>query len=251
MQLTTNMENGQKKERSAVWRETVTGIVITAGVLVLFTLLSHVLFEISSETGHIDISALFMLAVLLIARWTSGYFWGILASVIGVVVINIMYIYPYRELNFFIEGYPVVFVCLITVAIITSALSGQIKKQLQQSRKHEEIARQTSEFSKKLMMVSGFEPIIRISLEHLHCHIDSAIIYVPDQRALEEGRETVFEGQEEYNLQPEERAAMLECFRTKQECGFGTARYPHAQFRFFPLVSHSEMLGAVGIRWDS
>lgn len=72
---------------------------------------------------------LFVLAVFLISRFTEGYIYGILSSVVGVFCVNYIFTYPYFEFNFTISGYPLTFATMLVVSIITSALTTRIKEQ--------------------------------------------------------------------------------------------------------------------------
>ena len=51
-------------------------------------------------------SPIFVLAVLLISRFTDGYLFGLIASVLGVIGVNFIFTYPYWAFNFKITGYP-------------------------------------------------------------------------------------------------------------------------------------------------
>ena len=69
-------------------KENWQGLLITVAVLAVYIALSLFLFHLSRQSGDIDVAALLMLAVMLITFWTDGYFWGVISSVIGVVLIN-------------------------------------------------------------------------------------------------------------------------------------------------------------------
>lgn len=236
-------------------RESVKNLLIMTVVIIAFTIASHFLFDFSSETvsnetGHIDIAALFMLAIMLIARWTTGYFWGILASCIGVVVINTLYIYPYSQMNFFIEGYPVVFICLVTMAIVTSALSGKIKKQLNESRTGEETAQLIAQFGQQLIATSGYDETVHLIIEHLYNQSGRPVVFLRNAEAIEQRSALVFAPSEGIKPNEDEIRAARDCFGSKSETGFGMLDYPDAALRFFPLISHGELMGVVGIEWE-
>ena len=73
--------------------------------------------------------ALFILAVSLIARFTDGYLYGVIASLVSVVCVNYMFTYPYWEFNLSIAGYPITFAVMLIVSVLISTLTTQIKKQ--------------------------------------------------------------------------------------------------------------------------
>ena len=74
-------------------------------------------------------SPIFVLAVLLVSRLTTGYLYGLIASLLGVICVNSVFTYPYLALNFTLSGYPLSFLAFLTVSIITSTLTSQAKQQ--------------------------------------------------------------------------------------------------------------------------
>lgn len=74
-------------------------------------------------------SMFFILAVFIVSRMTKGYLCGIIASLIGVLMVNYVFTYPYFEFNFTLSGYPITIMCMLAVSITTSTLTTQIKNQ--------------------------------------------------------------------------------------------------------------------------
>lgn len=104
-------------------------ILITAGILVSASLICIIMQQFSESDTHVPL--LFVLAVLFISRFTDGYLYGIVASMIAVVGVNYVFTYPYFEINFNLAGYPLTFVVMLAVACSVSALTAQIKRQEQ------------------------------------------------------------------------------------------------------------------------
>ena len=73
-------------------------------------------------------SPVFVLAVLLISRFTEGYIYGLVASVLAVICVNYFFTFPYMAVNFSISGYPLTFFSLLIVSLITSTLTSQVKQ---------------------------------------------------------------------------------------------------------------------------
>lgn len=101
--------------------------LITLGILGLATGVCLMIQPFSESDTHVPL--LFVLAVLFVSRFTDGYAYGIIASMIAVVGVNCVFTYPYFEVNFAITGYPLTFVAMLAVACSVSALTTQIKKQ--------------------------------------------------------------------------------------------------------------------------
>ena len=74
-------------------------------------------------------SPVFVLAVLLTSRLTTGYLFGFLAALTGVVCVNYIFTYPYWELDFTLAGYPLTTVVFLAVSMMTSALTTQVRQQ--------------------------------------------------------------------------------------------------------------------------
>ncbi|MET0016240.1 DUF4118 domain-containing protein [Oscillibacter sp.] len=83
----------------------------------------------SAATSEGFASPIFVLAVLLISRLTNGYFFGLVASVVGVIAVNYTFTYPYGAINFTLAGYPLTFLTFLMVSVVTSAMTTQVKQQ--------------------------------------------------------------------------------------------------------------------------
>lgn len=105
------------------WRDLVTTGVILSCAAGLCSLLRLA----DSSDGFA--SPVFVLAVLLVSRFTTGYLFGLIASVLGVVCVNFIFTYPYWAVNFTISGYPLTFLTFLAVSIITCTLTAQAKQQ--------------------------------------------------------------------------------------------------------------------------
>lgn len=115
----------------------VKNILVTIGMLSLATIFCFVLEEFTLPESRTHVPLVYVLAVLLIARFTEGYFYGVVAAVAAVICVNYIFTYPYFAVDFTIAGYPITFMVMLTVAIIVSALMTQIKRQEQIKREIE------------------------------------------------------------------------------------------------------------------
>lgn len=112
-------------------------ILITISVLGIATILCFALEGLTLPESRTHVPLIYVLAVLLISRFTDGYYYGVFAAVSSVVCVNYIFTYPYFEVDFTIAGYPITFLVMLAVAIITSALMTQIKRQEQIRREIE------------------------------------------------------------------------------------------------------------------
>ena len=103
-------------------------ISYTLFMLALATGLAFLFFHFVKDNTA-NIALVYILALILIARWTTGYLYGILSSLFCVIFINGCFTYPFFEINFSMSGYPVTFVCMLIITITTSAMTTKLTRQ--------------------------------------------------------------------------------------------------------------------------
>ena len=118
---------GEKCKLITTYHPYIRNWCITIFIQTIAVLLSAVFYfhihEYSANVALIQI-----LALIFIAKNTDGYFYGILSSIIGVICINFFFVYPYFRLNFSLTGYPLTFICMLTISLITSTTTTHLKE---------------------------------------------------------------------------------------------------------------------------
>lgn len=103
------------------------------------------------HTGGENNSALvFVLAVALISLLTSGYFYGIAASIIGALCINIYFMEPYASFSLNRTGYPVAMLSMVAISCVVCALTARVKKQATEAVRREKSAKTLYEQNERL-----------------------------------------------------------------------------------------------------
>lgn len=105
------------------WQDGVTLTVLMIAALDISLLLQ----PIGADANHAAL--IFVLAVFLISRYTHGYLYGTLASILSVVTVNYVFSYPYFSFGFQVVGYPLSFFTMFSVSIMTSILISHIREQ--------------------------------------------------------------------------------------------------------------------------
>lgn len=111
-------------ESETLWHNIGSTVVI----LTIATVLAFSFFHIT-RSDPANIALIYILALIVIARITTGYLFGIISALFCVVFINWCFTYPYFKVSFAISGYPVTFVFLLSISLIVSTLTTQLKKQ--------------------------------------------------------------------------------------------------------------------------
>ena len=111
------------KIRSA-FRFSARDCIVTVLCLAVASALCAVLHVFSDSDSYAPL--IFVLAVLMISRFTDGYVLGLFSSVFAVLAVNYIFTYPYFELDFSLTGYPLTFLCFFAVSVTTSTLTSRV-----------------------------------------------------------------------------------------------------------------------------
>jgi len=104
-----------------------------------------------SHTGGENNSALvFVLAVTIISSLTTGYFYGIFASIVGTFCINIYFMEPYATFTLNRTGYPVAMLSMVTISCVVCALTTRVKQQAAEAIRREKNTKTLYEINQKL-----------------------------------------------------------------------------------------------------
>lgn len=114
--------NFWRKNRKFFYNSLITFVILAVAAAFCFVIQQFV----STDT-HVPL--IFVLAVLFVSRFTEGYLYGIVASMLAVIGVNFVFTYPYFAFNFTLTGYPLTFVTLLAVSVSVSTLTTQIKTQ--------------------------------------------------------------------------------------------------------------------------
>ena len=160
-------------------------ILITAGIFIVATVLAIAFFHYSLNSTSVAI--IYVLAVMLVARYTTGYVPGIVATFFGVICVNYVFTYPFMTLNFSIDGYPVTFVVMAVISGLTSALTTQFKKQNEILNEREKLLMEAEKETMRANLLRAVSHELRTALTSI---IGMADTYLADNGRLTEGEKS-------------------------------------------------------------
>ncbi|WP_270997205.1 sensor histidine kinase [Listeria seeligeri] len=200
--------------------------------------------------GDQNVIMVYILSVLIISRVTSGYVYGVLGSIIGVMLFNFFFTSPLYTFNTIQAGYPVTFGIMLLVALITSALTVRIKTQASLAVERERRTEVLYEINKRLLITRNLKGIIDLTNEYiLHLFQRSVIFYSTDPAKSSKGIFVQAEGKEDASalLNPEEEAVAHWVFKNKKRAGAGTDTLMGAFGYYMPVMSQGKVLGVIGV----
>ena len=76
-----------------------------------------------------NIAMIYILALVLVSRFTAGYRYGIVCSLFAVICVNYFFTYPYFRINFTLTGYPITFIGMLAITLLTSTMPSHLARQ--------------------------------------------------------------------------------------------------------------------------
>ena len=139
--------------------------LFTLTLLGIATALAFLFFSFVSENTA-NIALLYIIAQILIARYTNGYLHGLFSSVFSVICINFFFTYPFFRLNFTLSGYPVIFIGMLIITLLTTATTSSLLSDgsiLSDAEKSELLENIENDSSWLLNMVENLLSVTRIN----------------------------------------------------------------------------------------
>ena len=157
-------------------------------LMLLFMLISTALAFLAFKFANINsanIALIYILALILTARYTNGYWYGIVFALFSVICINYFFTYPYFNLNFTLSGYPVSFILTLTITLITSATTSHLKIQAALLAEREEIINKAEKEKMRANLLRAISHDLRPPLTSIIGTSDSYLEF-PDSLNAEE-----------------------------------------------------------------
>lgn len=111
-----------------MWKRHLYSIIVSIVCMVLATAISFMYFYMVPENST-NIPLVYILALVIISRLSTGYVYGIACSVIAVICVNYLFTYPFFALNFTLTGYPITFLMMSFITIMTSTMTSHLTLQ--------------------------------------------------------------------------------------------------------------------------
>ena len=179
-----------EKEHPKIRTVILHNVLITLLIMGVSTIMAQAFFHYSRNSTSVAI--IYVLAVMLVARYTTGYIIGIIAAVFGVFFVNYVFTFPYMNFNFSIDGYPVTFLGMLLVSSITSTTTTRFKKQSQLLNEREKLLVEAEKETMRANLLRAVSHDLRTPLTSIIGLADTALNDSPEM--TEEKRRELLEG---------------------------------------------------------
>lgn len=166
-------------------KQLIKDTLITASVLALCFAICLAVQNFLQFEEHF--ATVFVFAVFIISLSTNGYVYGIIASAIGTVAVNYAFTFPYFEINFLIFENFISGIVMITISILTSALTTKV-------RRHEIIKAESEKERMRANLLRAVSHDLRTPLTTIY---SSTSALLEEKNLSEEQKENMLKGVKE------------------------------------------------------
>lgn len=220
----------------------VMSLVVSTVVAYLFTLMGF------SDANMIMV---YILGVLMVSMFTSRQFWGILTSILSVLVFNFFFTDPIWTFSVNDPGYLVTFLVMFITALFSTALTKQVKNYARQNARKAYRTELLLETSRKLQDAPTLEEIARKTVEQLGMLLERNIYFYLGKPDVT-NKPIVYKKNQEApdSLEESELGVARWTFRNNKHAGFSTKTLPGSKCLFAAVRSGEHVFAVVGIDMD-
>jgi two-component system sensor histidine kinase KdpD len=195
--------------------------------------------------GRIEPTNLVMLYLLtvVIAAIYLGRGPAILASILGVLAFDFLFIQPYFTFAVSDTQYIITFIALFLVGIVISQLTARAREQADAAQQREAETSELYDLSRDLAAAAELDVILRVLTQHVEHTFEREIVVL-----LPEGNRLVPRvASTGLDLTDEEMAVADWAYRRGEPAGRHTNTLPAAQLRYLPLKTARGLVGVLGV----
>ena len=123
----------------------------------------------------INAVVVYVLSVLLVARFTRGYFFGVLASIIGIMCYNFFFTEPYYTLNVYHNSDIITIAVMLSASILTSTLTSKLLRSTKLAKEREAQTNMLFQITSSLAKASGVSDVAAVSVQSISNLLDSDV----------------------------------------------------------------------------
>ena len=124
--------------------------IVSASLFFVTVVLCLLLRSVDPHSDTSYVAVIFFLDVFLTALLTDGYLFSILIAVTGVLCVDYVFTEPYWEISFTLAGFPLTFIVMMFISVVTGMLTSRakqveiLKREAERERIHSNLLRAVS-----------------------------------------------------------------------------------------------------------
>lgn len=221
-------------------------------VLLIETVASLIgLWFYAAGLGQENIITVYILGVLFSAIWVDGWIYGVVNSMLSVMIFNFLFTEPRFTLSYYDARYAVTFIVMLIASLVTSSFTVRVKKQARKEARKAYRTEVLLETSHLLHKTEGTEGVMKATAEQLCKLLDRSVIFYPVIPEEGLGNPVVFPTKEEQEISsyttPGEMAVAQWVFHNNKHAGATTNTLPETHCLYLAVRGKTDVLAVAGI----
>jgi two-component system sensor histidine kinase KdpD len=215
----------QKPEtKASIQLKNIISFIIIVG---LTAALCTVLFQHGAHTENLLL--IMLVGILTVVIQTKNFLYTIVSSVVLIIFYDYFFVYPYESLHHISKNYVLTTFIFLLVALITNALVIRLQRQIDKSKRSEELNMRLYKASNQLLRKQGRSNILEYAQQSLTELAGADVKIYCDITGKEDND------------------ALVWCYRNSAECGRGENEFSSAGYKYIPFRSRRKTIGVVAV----
>ncbi|SEO85293.1 DUF4118 domain-containing protein [Propionispora vibrioides] len=224
----------------------IKSIVYRAGIMLVLVIAASAIGYFFRALGLLEtnIVIVYLLAVLLTARFTDGYAFGILASLLAAFFFNYLFVDPFFTFSVYAHRYVVTFIIMTIAALVTSTLTTHAKQNAIEAREKETGTKILYTLTNHLTEAADIHDIARIATGAISKMLNSnvgCLWFDPNGKPEQTFSQQVSSQQQFLREIPDMDALRHRIEGLKSDCNVGT------EFYDWPIYGRETPLGIIRV----
>lgn len=214
------------------------------------------LFFKSLGISEVNIITIFILGVLIVAIWTTGWLMNIISSLVAVLSFNFLFTKPIFSFEVYHQDYPMTFTIMFVSGVITSSLMKKVKMQGRQAIQKSYRMETLLETNRKLQSASTYERLIEEgAMEIVKITERPVCFYLVDDKQMLHHTfykspflSTTQNCEQEHRFSDKNEVAIVYwVINNERTAGMTTDVFKEAHGYYVPFLSNNKVIGVMGI----
>ncbi|MFV0343689.1 MAG: ATP-binding protein [Anaerocolumna sp.] len=218
----------------------------TLVILTLSSFIGYLFLHLTNSIINATLS--YILGIMIVSKYTSGYLWSLLSSFAGLVGINIFLSYSHYSSSSSQNSYFTLMAILI-ISISVCVNKARLKNYTQKTLEREEYTKKTNKINSSLLSLNGVDTIANLAIDYVMEFTQTPVIFY--QTSPQKGDPGIIKGSsiesERVFHSSHETFLAHWTFENKCSSGSGSTFGKSSSCTYFPLISHNQIWGVIGI----
>ena len=227
---------------------TIRELFLTLGILAAATMIGWLFLQLGLASANTIM--VYLLGVLLISAFTSGYTCGVLSAFLSVVLFNYFLTEPCLSLVAYGSKYPITFAVMLIAALLTGTLAAKLKAHTQMSARDAYRTKLLFDMNRQLQKAKTPEEVYQMTAMQLQRLMQRDILIYPAQGdALLDGVVYPADGSSPHSFRGTDRelAVIRWVWQNRKRAGATTETFPKAKQLYLAIRTGQQIYGVVGI----